>query len=283
MEIALSTFDYVARLVRQRSAIVIEPEKQYLIDARLGPVARAHGFASVVELVATLEQTSFNSLHRQVVEALTTNETSFFRDLHPFEALRRTVVPELMRLRASERRINIWCSACSSGQEPYTIAILLAEHFPVLAGWSVSILGTDLSTAMLARARAGRYTQLEVNRGLPAPLLIKYFSKTGTKWLVNDRIRHAVEYREMNLAESWPQLPAMDIVFMRNVLIYFDVSTKQEILRKISTTMRPGGFLFLGGAETTLGLFDGFERTTLDKAVAHRLPDATARRTHVGV
>jgi len=275
-------FEYIAQLVQRRSAIVLEPEKNYLIEARLSPVARANGFESVEELAASLAQSSFNSLHRRVVEAMTTNETSFFRDLYPFEALRRSVVPELLVTRAPERRIDIWCAACSSGQEPYSVAMLLKEHFPTLAGWKVSIIATDLSTAMLGRARAGRYSQLEVNRGLPAPLLVKYFTKVETDWVIRDDIRHAVEYREMNLAESWPLLPAMDVVFLRNALIYFDVATKKDILQRMRRTLRPNGMLFLGGAETTLGLSDDFERMAVDKASAYRLTNASGRM-HVRV
>jgi chemotaxis protein methyltransferase CheR len=264
-------FQFVCGLVRQRSAIVLEPEKSYLLEARLSPLARSEGFGTIEELVARLRSHPFNGLHRKVVEAMTTNETSFFRDLHPFEALRSVVLPEVIRRRQVDRRINIWCAACSSGQEPYTIAMTILEHFPMLGSWDVKILATDLSSDMVARSRAGRYGQIEVNRGLPASLLVKYFEKKGMEWVIRPEVQRFCEFRELNLIESWSGLPRMDVVFLRNVLIYFDLDTKRSILSNTRKVLQPWGHLFLGGAETTINLGDGFTRVQYDRAGCYRL------------
>lgn len=264
-------FQFVSTLVRQRSAIVLEPEKSYLLEARLTPLARAEGFASLEALVAQMRAQPFNGLHRKVVEAMTTNETSFFRDLHPFEALRQVVLPEVLKHRQATRTLNIWCAACSSGQEPYTVAMTLLEHFPQLSGWNFRILATDLSGEMVTRSRAGRYGQIEVNRGLPANLLVKWFEKKGMEWQVKPEVQRYCEFREMNLIEPWGQLPVMDVVFLRNVLIYFDVETKRQILGNVRKVLQSWGYLFLGGAETTINLGDTFERVQFDKAGCYRI------------
>lgn len=273
MPISPAEFAFMRDFVRERSAIVLEPGKEYLVESRLLPVARQEGLGTVAELVATLRRPGpANGLQRRVVEAMTTNETTFFRDTHPFEALRTEILPAVLRERAAERRITIWSAACSSGQEAYSIAITLREHFPQLAGWQVQVLCTDLSADMVRRCQAGRFSQLEVNRGLPAPLLIKYFKKDGLEWVAAPELRAMVSAREMNLATAWPVLPAVDILFLRNVLIYFDVPTKRQILGRARAALRPGGWLFLGGAETTLNLDDAYERVTFGRAVAYRTP-----------
>jgi chemotaxis protein methyltransferase CheR len=271
MALSLTDFQYVSTLVRQKSAIVLEIEKSYLLEARLTPLSRVEGFPSLEAMVAQMRAQPLNGLHRKVVEAMTTNETSFYRDLHPFEALKTVVIPEVMKRRASERRLNIWCAACSSGQEPYTVAMTLMEHFPQLASWTVKITATDLSGEMVAKSRAGKYGQIEVNRGLPAHLLVKYFEKKGMEWQVKPEVQRWCEFRELNLIESWGPLPAMDVVFLRNVLIYFDVETKRAILGNIRKVLQPWGYLFLGGAETTINLGDVFERVQFDKAGCYRL------------
>jgi chemotaxis protein methyltransferase CheR len=253
-------FEYVCRLVRDRSAVVLEAGKEYLVEARLAPVAGQLKLGSVSELVGRLRSGPDDGLSARVVEAMVTTETSFFRDLHPFETLRKTVLPDLIRRRAGERRLSVWCAACSTGQEPYSLAILLREHFPELAAWRVDILATDLSGEVLARAKEGRYTQAEVNRGLPAALLVKYFRQRGSAWELAEEVRRAVEFRELNLVRPWPLLPRMDLVFLRNVMIYFGVDTKKAILGRIARLLRPDGHLLLGGAETTLNLDDSFRR-----------------------
>ena len=264
-------FRYICDFIRDRSAIALEADKHYLVESRLLPVARREGLASIEELVRHLRHHPFGALHRTVVEAMTTNETSFFRDRHPFDALKKHVIPDLIERRATERRLRIWCAACSSGQEPHSVAMLLREHFPALASWTIDILGTDISTHMVHRSREARYSQLEVNRGLPAPLLVRYFDKVGTEWQLKNEIRNSVRYDVLNLAGPWPAAGAWDIIFMRNVMIYFDVETKQSILRKVRDNLRSDGYLFLGGAETTLNLDQRFERLEFSKAGCYQL------------
>jgi chemotaxis protein methyltransferase CheR len=264
-------FQFISNLVRERSAISLEPGKEYLVESRLGPVARDNGLASLEDLVAAIRQPGAQNLTRQVVEAMTTNETSFFRDIHPFDALRQQILPELIAKRSKERTICVWSNACSSGQEPYTIAMILREHFPELNGWTVRLIGSDLSTQILKRARDGVFNQTEVNRGLPAPLLIKYFQKEGLQWRIKDELRRMVDFQQINLVETWPAtLPKMDIVFLRNVLIYFQPETKKVILDKLKNSLRPDGYLFLGGAETTMNLDTSFSRVQLGKAVCYQ-------------
>jgi chemotaxis protein methyltransferase CheR len=241
-------FEYVRTLVLKRSAIVLENEKFYLAETRLQAVARREGIDSLETLVARLRAAPGNNgLHQKVVEAMTTNETSFFRDVQPFEMLKQVVVPELMKRRATERQLSIWCAASSTGQEPYSLAMLLREHFPPLAAWKVRITASDLSTEVLEKARQGRYSQLEVNRGLPAQLLVKYFQRQGVEWQIKDDIRNLIDYRQINLIEAWPAMPQLDVILIRNVLIYFDVETKRQILGKAKKLLRPDGYLFLGG------------------------------------
>ncbi len=264
-------FDYIRKIVREYSAVSLDADKQYLAELHLAPLARLAGVDSIAALVAQLQTQPFNQLHVQVVEALVTNETLFFRDIYPFEALKRLLLPEFLQQRAAERTLNIWCAACSSGQEPYSIAMLIRQHFPMLASWTLRLIASDLSGEILARAQEGRYSQLEVNRGLPEALREKYFQKQGNEWQIAENIRQMVEFHQINLIESWPPLPKMDIIFMRNVLIYFDVETKKVILGKVRGLLRPDGCLFLGGGETTINLDDSFERTQFDRTTYYRL------------
>jgi chemotaxis protein methyltransferase CheR len=264
-------FEFVCRLVRDRSAIVLEPGKEYLVEGRLAPVARDLDLGSISALVGRLRAGPDTGLATRVVEAMATTETSFFRDHHPFESLRTAVLPELIRRRAGEKRLDVWCAACSTGQEPYSLAILLREHFPDLAGWRVNLLATDLSGEVLGRAKEGRYTQLEVNRGLSAALLVKYFRQHGATWELAEDVRRAVEFRELNLVRPWPPLPRMDLVFLRNVMIYFDVDSKKAILGRVARLLRPDGHLLLGGAETTLNLDDSFRRVETLKGGFYQL------------
>jgi chemotaxis protein methyltransferase CheR len=253
-------FDYIRGLLRERSAIVLDDGKQYLVETRLLTLLRDLKLDSISELVVHLRATHAIDVRDRIIEALVTTETTFFRDLHPFESLRKSVVPELLRKRAAERRLNVWCAACSTGQEPYSFAIMMREHFPELAGWMVNILATDLSRDVLARAREGRYNQIEVNRGLPATLLMKYFEQHGTSWFLRSDVRGMVDFQELNLTRVWPPLLRMDLIFLRNVMIYFDVETKKSILSRMAGVLKPDGYLLLGGAETTFNLSDAYER-----------------------
>jgi chemotaxis protein methyltransferase CheR len=267
----LPSFEYVRRLVQDNSAIALEPNKEYLIESRLSPLAHEHGLPSVGELIARLQCDPFGSLHREVVEAMTTNETSFFRDLAAFDALRKDILPRLIAARSARKALNIWSAACSSGQEPYTIAIVLREYFPQLREWTIQMIGSDLSRKMLDRAEAGCFPQHEVNRGLPAALLVKYFEKSQLQWKVKLEIRNMVRFVRINLIESWPPLPVFDLVFLRNVLIYFAANAKRKVLNHVRKHLATDGALFLGGAETTLGIDDRWERVNHGKTSTYRL------------
>lgn len=249
-----SEFSYLCELVKTSTAISLDSQREYLMEARLATIAQREGFASVSELLNRVRAGGSTQLQWKVVEAMTTNETSFFRDIKPFEALRQVVVPTLMKARQAERKLSIWCAACSSGQEPYTIAMMLREHFTELQNWKVTILATDIATDMLEKSKSGRYTQLEVNRGLPANYLIKYFKKDGVDWQIDEGVRKMVDVRRMNLSVAWPLMPPIDLVMLRNVMIYFPVETKKQILKNMRSVLRPDGYLFLGTAETTINL-----------------------------
>ena len=264
-------FAYLRKLVREHSAVVLDTDKEYLAELHLGSLAESAGFDSIASLVTHLKNEPFGGLHIQVVEALVTNETSFFRDVHPFDALKKVVLPEIIEKRMVERSLNIWCAACSSGQEPYSIAMLIHEEFPTLSSWKLRLIGSDFSIKVLARARKGRYNQLEINRGLSQKLRDKYFQKQGDEWQINEEICQMVEFHQINLIQSWSLLPKMDIIFLRNVLIYFDIETKKTILSKVEQLLKPDGCLFLGGSETTLNLNDSFERVKLENTICHRL------------
>jgi len=267
-------FDFIRKLLYDRSGIALDADKQYLAESRLAPLLRLHTLTTIGELVGKLKTEVHNGLQTKIIEALVTSETSFFRYGNPYEALRKAILPDLIQHRQSERRLTIWSAACSTRQEPYTIAITLREFFPELANWTISILATDISTEVIAKAKAGAYNQFEANRGLPAHLLIKYFKQTGNTWHLNEDIRKAVDFRQMNLADSWPYLPPMDLVFVRNVMIYFDVETKKTILNKVAKLLRPDGYLLLGGAETTYNLSDAYRRVEHFKTGFYQLADA---------
>jgi chemotaxis protein methyltransferase CheR len=271
MAITKATFDYIQGLVRVRSALILEPGKEYLVESRLDPLARQEGFSSLHDMVKRLRSSPWCDLHRKVVEAMTTNETSFFREIRLFEMFKKTILPQILALRGSQRTLNLWSAACSGGQEPYSIAMLLREHVPSLGSWNINLIASDISTEMLDRARAGRFNQIEINRGLPANLLVKYFQKHGVVWEINPDIRQMVEFREINLIHPWLSLPRMDVIFMRNVLIYLDVEAKKNILGRVARLLDPDGYVLLGGAETTTNLNDSFESVSRDGAMCFRL------------
>jgi chemotaxis protein methyltransferase CheR len=275
MALTDTDLDYVRALVLEQSAIVLERSKAYLVESRLTPLATKLGFASLPEMVGKLRRESVNGTHRMVVDAMTTNETYFFRDVHPFDALRSRVLPDLIAARQAARTLRIWCGACSTGQEPYSMSMLLKEHFPSLGAWNVSLLCTDLSRDVLAKAKSASYTQLEVNRGLPAAMLVKHFTKQGDFWQVRDDLRARLQFQELNLAKPFPTMPRFDLVMLRNVLIYFDVETKRAILGRIRRVMAPDAVLFLGAAETTLNIDEAFESATVGKTVCYRLRPTT--------
>ncbi|MBZ5575784.1 MAG: protein-glutamate O-methyltransferase CheR [Acidobacteriia bacterium] len=258
--------DYVYR----ESGIVLDGDKQYLLEARLTPILRQRQLASLNDLCALLQATAEAPLKRQVVEAMTTHETFFFREAAQFDALRTTVLPELIQLHQDTQKLAFWSAASSFGQEAYTLAMLLLEMG--LGGWKIQILGTDLSTQAVERARAGKYLQIEVNRGLPAAYLVKYFTRVGLDWQLKDEVRKMVRYEAMDLRQSMRTLGPFDIVFCRNVLIYFDIESKKKILTELRGTLFRGGYLLLGGSETTLNLANEFERKMFGPAAFYRAP-----------
>ncbi|MER2529417.1 MAG: protein-glutamate O-methyltransferase CheR [Candidatus Competibacter denitrificans] len=275
--ISETDFNYVRDLVKRVAAIVLEPEKAYLVETRLTPLARKTGFGSLQALLASLRVDGNPRLRHQVVEAMTTHETSFFRDGHPFETLKARILPELLARRSSSQHVAIWCAACSSGQEPFSVAMLAREHFPTLVKGRLRIIATDLSEAILTRAREGLYSQIEINRGLPAAELARYFDRQGLCWRIKPEIRRMVDFQQSNLAGAWPNLPLMDVIFMRNVLIYFGIETKKQILNNVRRALKPDGYLFLGASETTLNLSAAFEPITLGKTTCYQLSQTSSR------
>jgi chemotaxis protein methyltransferase CheR len=263
-------YDYIRTLVKRSSAMVLDDGKEYLIQARLANLVRQEGVPTIEQLVAKLRERPDSPLHSRVVEAMTINETSFFRDVNPFEVLKKHVFPALQKLRGATRTLNIWSAACSTGQEPYSLAMLCRDTFPDLASWRLKIHATDLSSHVLEKAKRGKFTQLEVNRGLPAPMMVKHFVQDGTEWAIKPEVRNLVEFRQMNLSSPWQGLPQMDVVLMRNVLIYFDVETKRRLLGYLRDVLRPDGYLFLGAAETTFNIDGTFEAIEQGKTIYYR-------------
>ena len=267
----------IRKLVRERTGIVLGVDKSYLIESRLLPVAKAAQLETLEALCQRLRAHAHSQLHRQVIEAMTTNETLFLRDAHPFETLTKTLLPQLIAKRAAGKRLTIWCAACSSGQEPYSVAMLIREQHPALLAWQLRLVATDIASEVLAKAANATYSALEVSRGLPPALMNRYFSKQASgDWKLSEDVKRMVEFRELNLLESYGAIGSADIVMMRNVLIYFDVETKRQILAKVRRVLAPDGFLFLGGAETTMGIDDHFERLTQDRGGCYRLKNAGA-------
>lgn len=265
-----SDFEYIAKLVKDEAGITLNKGKEYLVQSRVEPVAKSLGFIDISTFVLHLRQTAGGSWRHKVVESLTTHETSFFRDQEPFEVLRQKVLPELIEKQRDAKEISIWCGAASSGQEPYSLCMLVREHFPELLSWKLRFIATDVSRGILDKARAGIFNQIEVNRGLPIRLLAKYFEKNGQDWVINPDIREMVTFSELNLLYSYATIPLCDLVMLRNVLIYFDIDTKRQILGKIHKTLKPQGYLFLGTAETTLNICESFERTSFEKTSYYR-------------
>ena len=257
-------YDYLRKLLKERSGLVLGGDKQYLVESRLLPVARKAGVSGLAGLIRKLKEAKSESLTVEVVEAMATNESLFFRDKVPFEHFRDTIMPNLLAARARQKRIRIWCAAASTGQEPYSLAMALKEMGSQLAGWRTEILATDLSLDVLEKAKAGIYSQFEVQRGLPIQLLVKYFTQVGEMWQIAPEIRAMVQYRPFNLLHDCGQLGRFDVVFCRNVLIYFDQKTKVEVLERIARVMEPDGYLVLGAAETVVGLTQSF-RPILDR------------------
>ena len=260
MKVGPEQFRYLAQLLRTRTGVVVDETKEYLVVARLMPIVRQRKIASLDTLIDRIRKGLDPTLERDVLSAMMTHETSFFRDRSPFETLRQ-LLPALLERRAAMRQLTFWSAACSSGQEPYSIAMLLNEHFrEMLGSWRVRILATDFSEAVLDRAREGVFTNLETARGLEPALLRRYFRPLQGKWSISQDCRRLVEFRSLNLNATWPMMPPCDVVFVRNVMIYFDIPTRAALVERMRRVLRPDGLLFLGGAETLIGMDAGYDR-----------------------
>jgi chemotaxis protein methyltransferase CheR len=251
-------YEYLRKLLKDHSGLDLSADKQYLIESRLLPLARKAGLADIAELVQKLKGGS-SVFIGQVVEAMTTNETFFFRDKVPFDHFRESIMPEMIKARANRKSIRIWCAAGSTGQEPYSLAMCVREMSAALSGWRVEIVATDISQEVLEKSKAGIYSQFEVQRGLPIQMLVKHFKQNGEVWQINPEIRAMVQHKQLNLLHDFSQLGVFDIIFCRNVLIYFDQETKINIFGRLAKVMEPDGFLVLGAAETVVGLTDAFK------------------------
>jgi chemotaxis protein methyltransferase CheR len=253
-----SDYEYLRKLLKERSGLDLSADKQYLVESRLVPLARKSSLQGIPELVQKMRNGA-DALTGDVVEAMTTNETFFFRDKIPFDHLKETVIPALLKARAARRSLRIWCAASSTGQEPYSIAMCLKEAGAALSGWRTEIVATDLSQAVLEKSRSGIFSQFEVQRGLPIQLLVKYFTQNGDLWQLNADIRGMVQHRQLNLLQDFSHLGTFDIIFCRNVLIYFDQTTKANIFDRLSRMMEPDGVLALGAAESVVGITSAFK------------------------
>jgi chemotaxis protein methyltransferase CheR len=250
-------YEYLRKLLKERSGLDLSSDKQYLVESRLVPLARKAALQGIPELVQKMKAGG-DALITEVVEAMTTNETFFFRDKIPFDHLRETILPSLVRARASRQTLRIWCAASSTGQEPYSVAMCVKE-FAGLAGWRVEILATDLSQEVLEKSKAGIYSQFEVQRGLPIQMLVKYFTQLGELWQLNPDIRAMVQHRQLNLLQDFSHLGKFDVIFCRNVLIYFDQDTKAAIFERLARMIEPDGVLMLGAAESVVGISEAFK------------------------
>ena len=274
----LLDYEYLRKLLKERSGLDLSADKQYLVESRLIPLARRAGLGGIAELVQKMKNGA-DALITDVVEAMTTNETFFFRDKIPFDHLRDTILPQLVPARTNRRALRIWSAASSTGQEPYSIAMCLREFGPALSGWRIEIVATDLSQEVLEKSKAGIYSQFEVQRGLPIQMLVKYFKQTGELWQLNADIRGMVQHKQLNLLHDFSGLGKFDIIFCRNVLIYFDQDTKIRIFERLSKMLEADGTLMLGAAETVVGISDAF-RPSPDKRGLYQLNPARAVRAN---
>lgn len=251
-------FELLSGLLKQRSGLILSKDKAYLLETRLTPLARQHGFKGLDDLVQEIRLNKPEAILTQITEAMTTNESMFFRDRRPFDQFRKAVLPGMMRARATSRRIRVWSAGCSSGQEPFSVCLLIREAGEMLSEWQFDVTATDISGEMLNKAKAGLYTQFEIQRGLPIMMLIRYFHQVDEKWQIDQSIRAMVKFRLFNLLESPESLGVFDVVLCRNVLIYFDQETKARVLNSIADQLAEDGVLYLGAAETVLGVTDRF-------------------------
>lgn len=270
MSIQASDFKYICDFIKSEAGIVLVPGKEYLVENRLTILANTLKIESLDSLIVKLRQENAKDLRQNVVDALTTNETSFFRDKHPFESLKSSILPELIKKRSANKQLDIWCAASSSGQEPYTLAMVL-NQVPALNDWKINFIAGDISEEMLERCRQGIYTQLEVGRGLPPNLLPKYFSRHQNRWQIKQELRNMIDFRVFNLCKHWPFMVNMDIIFLRHVLVYFNDSTKKEIMSKVRKLLKPDGYLFVGSGDNPEQLDKKFARTEFSTSACYKV------------
>ncbi|WP_112663901.1 CheR family methyltransferase [Microvirga flavescens] len=263
--------DFLCAFLKTRSGLALTPEKRYLVESRLAPVCKTFHVETLSELIAGLKAGRDPDLEKSVVEAMTTNETFFFRDKSPFDLFQNVLLPRYLTARATTRRLRIWCAAASTGQEPYSLAMLLSEAASRLAGWRVEIVATDISTEVLEKAKAGLYNQFEVQRGLPIQLLLKYFTRVGDQWQIAPQIRSMVDFKPLNLIKEFGQLGTFDIIYCRNVLIYFDRPTKTDVLKRLANALPADGALLLGAAETVIGLTEDLSPDAVNRGLYEKV------------
>lgn len=279
-------FNYIAALLKERSGLIVTQEKHYLFETRLMPIARRNNIATLDALIGAMRATRNEALIESVVDAMTTNETSFFRDRHPFDAMKKAILPGLIERRAAQRHLRIWSAACSTGQEGYSLAMMLCDEFPALASWRIEIVGTDISPSVIARAKEGTYSTFEVQRGLPIQLLIKHFEQIGEQWRIKPALRKMVDFRLFNLLGDLSPLGEFDVILCRNVLIYFDMPTKTRILEGMHRRLARDGGLILGGAESVFGICNKFTdiaglRGVYSPATAEQIARAGATKSAI--
>jgi chemotaxis protein methyltransferase CheR len=248
------SFDALCEFLRRNSGLIMEQSKRYLVESRVMPIVRRERLSGLDELMAILQKGQNPKLAKDVIEAMTINETYFFRDKAPFDQFRNVMLPKLIATRQNEKRIRIWSAAASTGQEAYSLAMIADEFAPKMPGWKVEIIGTDLSDGVLDKARKGVYSQFEVQRGLPTPMLLRHFNQIGDAWQISEQMRSKVTFRQLNLLQDFSSLGRFDIIYCRNVLIYFDAPRKTDILTRLSRQLTPDGFLLLGASESLIGL-----------------------------
>lgn len=276
MNITNEDFLFIQKFIKNESGIILDVGKKYIIESKLVPVIEEAKLNSFSELVAKIRTSEFSNIARNVIDALTTNETSFFRDDTPFETLKKYVIPDIMKLREKEKSLKIWSAACATGQEAYSISMLINEEFPLLKSWDLKIFASDISNRMIAKGKNGVFSQVEVNRGLPARMLARYFKPDGSKWHICEDIKRPIEFMVLNLVEAWPPaLPKMDIIFLRNVLIYFDIKNRKNIMARIKKILKPDGYMILGVGETAMNVDDAFEGSNIESALWYRLKNKT--------
>lgn len=273
--VSKESVDFMISLLRKESGLVLDSSKTYLIEARLEPIVCEAGLPSIDALCRYLKQQPTSPLLQKVVDAMATNETSFFRDKIPFDIVRNALLPDLLKVNQKRRQIRIWSAACATGQEPYSLAMLLCDIEPMLAGWDAGILATDLVERVLERARSGLYTQYEIQRGLPAQYMTRFFDQIGSEWKVRPEVRRWIQFKRLNLLTGFSSFGPFDIIFCRNLLIYFDSASKKKVLEGMAASLAPNGALFLGGGETPLGITDQLVRIERDRGVYYRRNEAT--------